>query len=149
MTIALVNSLEYVASLRVPDGTPISEEEISMSLAMADFLIDVSDPARLREFKQDPERFMAASNLSDGDKAALRHGKSGWIRLQAKMATDDPKLHADHGAVLASANASADLIEVDLMVEISNTTSDNVAEEGPEILFIDEGGQLFRALEVA
>jgi hypothetical protein len=117
-----------------------------MSLALADLLIEVSDPARLGDYRRDPEAFMSGFDLSDGDKAALRSGKSGWIRLQAKMATDDPNLQSDSSAVIASANASADLIEVDLMVEVSNTTSDQVTEDGPGIFFIDDNGQLFRAL---
>ncbi len=67
-----------------------------MSLALADFLVDVADPEKLREYKADPEPFMSAFNLTNGDKAAVRSGKGGWLRLQASLTTEEADLHSDH-----------------------------------------------------
>jgi hypothetical protein len=125
-----------------------------MSLALADFLIDVSDPAQLKCYKDNSELFMLRYDLSEGDKAALRSGKAGWIRFQAKLTKDEPNMHRNHPAVVA-AESAGELVEVDLMVEISNTTTDQVTEtdpdsEGePQSLFVGENGQLYRIARAA
>jgi hypothetical protein len=125
-----------------------------MSLALADLLIDVSDPVKLIEFKENPERFMSRYELTMGDKAALRSGKGGWIRFQAKSLEDEANINSNHPAIIA-AEFAGELVEVDLMVEISNTTTDQVTEtddpdsgEEAKTLFIGDDGTLYKAVRV-
>lgn len=63
-----------------------------MSVALADLLIDLADPAKLQEFNKDPETVMADASLDEADKAALRSRNPGWIQHQAKTQERCPQM---------------------------------------------------------
>jgi hypothetical protein len=123
-----------------------------MSLVLADLLIDVADPGKLLAYKTDPEEFMASYPLSEGDKRALRSGRSGWIKIQAKSNLDELGLHKDHPSVIAAETGME--IEIDLMVEVNSHSQDLIAETDPPdsepdqsqmvASVVDEHGKLFR-----
>jgi hypothetical protein len=125
-----------------------------MSLVLADLLIDVADPDKLLDYKIDPERFMSSYSLTEGDKRALRSGRSGWIKIQAKSNLDELGLHKDHPSVIAAETGME--IEIDLMVEVNSHSQDLVAEADPPdapaepdqlaASVVDENGKLFRLI---
>ena len=63
-----------------------------MSVALADLLIDLADPAKLEGFNKDPETVMANASLDEADKAALRSRNAGWIQHQAKTQERYPQM---------------------------------------------------------
>jgi hypothetical protein len=82
-----------------------------MSSALADLLIELSDPEKLEEFTDDPDRVMMEANLTEADKAALRSKKSGWIKYQAKSTTENPEDLIGHEGDITGGIA-LDVIEV-------------------------------------
>jgi Tetrapyrrole (Corrin/Porphyrin) Methylases len=60
-----------------------------VSIELADFLIDLSDPRAIEEFRKDPEGSMERAGLREADRAALRSGKSESIRQQAMASLNE------------------------------------------------------------
>lgn len=116
-----------------------------MSLALADFLIAVSEPSELKAYKADPQSYISRFNLSKGDMDALKSGVAGWIRLQAKSETD---YGPDHPAITASSVEGG--IQVSLIMDITDAleASGAVSAEADRDIttFEDERGRLFRAV---
>ena len=88
-----------------------------MSLALADALIDLGDPAELEKFDKDPETYMAEKDLNEMDKSALRSRNSGWIRYQAKHdAPTIADLELHQGEI--TAGVALDVIDVIDVVDV-------------------------------
>jgi len=58
---------------------------------VADLLIELSDPEKLEEFGDDPDRVTTEANLTEADKTAVGNRKSGWTKYQAKTITENPQ----------------------------------------------------------
>lgn len=61
-----------------------------MSAALAELLVELSEPTKLKRFQKDPEAVMTEANLTEMDRAALISGKAAWIRHQALKPKDEP-----------------------------------------------------------
>jgi hypothetical protein len=55
-----------------------------MSLALADFLIELSDPRKLQAYRRDPEAAMKGAGLSEAEKKALRSEDVRHIQLESQ-----------------------------------------------------------------
>jgi hypothetical protein len=119
-----------------------------MSVALLDFLIEISDPTNLLKFREDPEGFMSGFGLTIMDKAAVRSGKSGWIRLQGSVAGEDVDFDIDSDDPRAKAARLGALIEVEPMVE-QHTEESEVVTADPNGLVVGEDGRLYRFVKAA
>jgi hypothetical protein len=105
-----------------------------MSQALADLLIELADPTKLREYELTPERVMSEANLTPADKAAIQSRKSAWIRYQAK--TDDLSTEyssVKHPQIIAGLALDViDVIDVVDVVAVAEASSSNVyqSEDG-------------------
>jgi hypothetical protein len=115
-----------------------------MSAELAKFLLAVADPTKLQEYHNAPEQFLSCFKLTPGDHAALRSGKSGWIRVQANLADDISGLNGNHPTVLAGSHGLE--IEIDLMIENQTEAHDLVAEQGIGMIVVGDGGKLFKVV---
>jgi hypothetical protein len=112
-----------------------------MSLALTDFLIEVSDPKNLQSFGRDPDAFMSRFGLTDEDTDTIRSGSSARVRFNAKSTDDQDRAGAD-GQFTGCSNPA--LIEVEPMVEIMSQANDQIAISGRGLLFVDDSGRLYR-----
>ena len=67
---------------------------------LADFLIELSNPANLQRFRADPNSAMAGAGLSELDRKALRSGDVRLIQVQSQSG-------AEAGAQFAAATVPA------------------------------------------
>jgi hypothetical protein len=121
-----------------------------MSLALTDFLIEVSEPARLLLFQKDPGAFMSRFDLTEEDKDAIRSRDIWQIRYLARS-TDvgaDPNQVSQFNGSMNPAE-----IEIEPQVEIAPPDTvvlpnvpNTVAVGSPGTLFADDNGQLYRAV---
>jgi hypothetical protein len=115
-----------------------------MSVQLAKLLLSLSDPVNYAAYQINPDALLDRFKLTNGDRAALRSGRSGWIRVQANLTDDIAGLSAEHQAVI---NASQGMeVEVDLMVEIHAEAHDMIAENEAGAIVEAENGQLYRVL---
>ena|ERR1700684_549587 len=115
-----------------------------MSVQLAKLLLSLSDPVDYATYQENPDAVVDRFKLTNGDRAALRSGKSGWIRVQANLSDDIVGLNSEHPAV---ANASRAMeIEADLMVENHQEAHDMIAENEAGAIVEAENGELYRVL---
>jgi hypothetical protein len=91
-------------------------------MKLVDFMIEISDPQKFREFQQSPENVMNNAGLSHGDRLAVQSRNPGMIRYQA--------IHNDLDFTSAMDAASDVAIEA-LDIEVNHQTEtehDEVAE---------------------
>src|SRR5438105_1257611 len=116
-----------------------------MSSALIDFLIDVSEPQNMQQFRRDREGFMSRFDLTEGDKMAVLSGSGGRIRYQSKLINDQTHIPVSHPEFIAGSQA-LDLVEIEVDVHVDLASNDQTAIEKDFILYDDKTKQLFRAL---
>jgi hypothetical protein len=124
------------------EGQLFAEWEKIMSVQLAKLLLSLSDPINYAAYEENPNSVVDRFKLTDGDRAALRSGGSGWIRAQAKLADDITGLSGEHPAVIDASQA----VELEVMVEIHAEAHDMIAENEPDAILEAENGQLYRIL---
>ena len=113
-----------------------------MSVALTDFLIDVSDPFKLRSFEHDPLEFTSSYELGEEEKDAIFSRDVARIRYYARSTSPHDEEHST--AQFRGSLNPAVLTEIDPTVEIVTESNDQVAIGGHGLLFIDESGHVFR-----
>jgi hypothetical protein len=118
------------------------DEGLTKALQLTDLLIELTDPAKLRLFRANAERFISSLNLTDVDKAALFSGKSGLIRSVARSTPDGDNPDGKDPQFTGSSNPT--LIEIDPMAEVLHEQLSNefsAIRGGAGLLFVDEKEQ--------
>jgi hypothetical protein len=104
-----------------------------MSLALADFLIAVSDPIELKKYQEAPEELLAEFPLTPGDLAALKSSNPGWLRFQSTLEEDRLDINVGHPE---AENANGFMMNNQSETSSKTTTSTTTDDEE----LIDEEG---------
>jgi len=107
-----------------------------MSVALADFLIVVSDPIELKKYRETPEEYLSEFPLTKGDLNALESGNPGWLRLQSSLSEDRMELSSDHPDVRNAIGFAMN------NQTIQHTSSSPEPDEDGQEEVIDEEGNL-------
>jgi hypothetical protein len=62
-----------------------------MSIRLTDLLLELCEPAKMREYMKDKERFVSKFNLDDTDRAALAKATNWIFRVYANSIDDDDR----------------------------------------------------------
>ncbi len=86
--------------------------------ALADFLIDLTDPETRSEFDADPENSMNRAGLTEFEKHAVRSRNGAWIRYQIKNGGSAPLPEGRNMPEIAAGVLAIDVIDVIDVVDV-------------------------------
>ena len=115
-----------------------------MSIELTDLLIELSDPARLMEFRRDPDAVLRNLGLASDEEAALRTGSLVGLRRHARSSTSpDPTQQFNRRQQTEILDFGP--MEIDPQVHLDMNANDQIAISGLGLSFIDANGVRYRA----